>query len=160
MARVYLETSFISACVSDRTDVASVYRRQTSLEWWQTQRPRHDVLVSAEVYTELRNPSFRRGEDAVAFIAGIPVLDIEERVGGLAEIFVRERVMPGPAAGDALHVAVACIHDVEYLLSWNVRHLANPNKLAHLRVICQRVGLIPPLIVTPDFLWEQNNEPA
>src|SRR5205085_6318242 len=52
MARVYLETSFISACVTNRTDVASLYRKQVSNEWWETQRSRHELFVSAEVTEE------------------------------------------------------------------------------------------------------------
>lgn len=64
--------------------------------------------------------------------------------------------MPGPdATGDALHVAVAAVHEMDYLLSWNVRHLANPNKTRHSQVICQRLGLLPPVIITPDALWER-----
>ena len=62
--------------------------------------------------------------------------------------------MPGPVFGDAVHVAVCCVQQVHYLLSWNVRHLANPNKLAHLQTICVRTGHTPPWIITPDLLWE------
>jgi hypothetical protein len=73
----------------------------------------------------------------------------------VASVFVRERLFPVPAVGDALHVAVYAVHDVEYLLSWNVRHMANPNKTTQLQVICRRLGLVPPKILTPDLLWEE-----
>ena len=56
MPRVYLETSFLSACVSDRTDVASIYRRDLSREWWTTQRQAHELLISPEVLGELGKP--------------------------------------------------------------------------------------------------------
>lgn len=63
--------------------------------------------------------------------------------------------MPGPAArGDAVHVAASVVHRMDYLLTWNVKHLANPNKLSHLRTICRRVGLAIPELVTPEFLWD------
>lgn len=55
--------------------------------------------------------------------------------------------------GDALHVAAATVHRVEYMLSWNVRHLANLNKVKHLAEVCRRAGYVPPIIVTPDLLW-------
>lgn len=154
MASVYLETSFVSACVTDRTDAASVYRRQTSLEWWNTQSGRHEVFVSAEVTAELSDPAFRRRDEAIAFIRGVSELALNEETAGLAVLFVREMVMPGPVAGDAIHVAACCAHGIEYMLSWNVRHLANPNKMMHLRAVCRRAGVIPPAIVTPDLLWE------
>lgn len=97
---------------------------------------------------------------ALQWIADVPLLDVDDAVRALAELLVRERVMPAPVAGDAVHVAVACVHAVEYILSWNVRHLANPNKVAHLRAVCIRAGYHPPAILTPDLLWETTDEAA
>lgn len=155
MARVYLETSFISACVTDRTDAASVYRRDASTEWWQSQQASHEVYASPEVIRELEAPGFRQRDQALSLIQAIPLLPIDDAVLGLAKLLVAELVMPGPAAGgDAVHVATATVHAMDYLLSWNVRHLANPNKLTHLRNLCVRLGLVPPAIITPDMLWE------
>ncbi|MBI5362769.1 MAG: hypothetical protein HZA53_06290 [Planctomycetes bacterium] len=154
MARIYLETSFVSACVTDRQDVASAYRRDESLQWWRSEAARHALFVSAEVLAELSAPGHRRSLEAVEWIRGIPLLPIGPDEVGLAKLFVNERVMPGPVGGDALHVAVACWHRCEHLLSWNVKHLANPNKSKHLAVLCMRMGLPAPSIVTPESLWE------
>ncbi len=154
MAAVYLETSFISACVTDRNDPASVYRHQASLEWWNGPRLRYDVSVSPEVLAELSHPAFKRREAALEFVRDVLVLPITDEIRGVARILVVERLMPSPVAGDAIHLAVAAVNRIEYMLSWNVRHLANPNKVEHLRQICRRIGLVPPLIVTPDMLWE------
>lgn len=158
MARVYLETSFISACVTTRTDPASVYRREASRDWWVSQSSVHKLHISAEVINELSSPSYPVSADALRWIEDVPLLEINDEVVGFAEILVQHQVMPSPVAGDALHVAVACVHDLDYILSWNVRHLANPNKLTHLRTICVRAGYLPPRIVTPDLLWEDNDE--
>jgi hypothetical protein len=84
------------------------------------------------------------------------LLSLSGEIRGLAKILVREKVMPGPVAGDAIHVACACWHGMDYLVTWNVRHLANPNKLMHLRTIGLRLGLVPPRILTPDLLWEED----
>lgn len=154
MAKVCLETSFVSACVTARTDPGSVHRKRVSLDWWATQRPRHEVLVSAEVVFELSKPEYPQREDALQFIDGIEALQLTADVAGMAAVLVRERVMPGPLTGDAMHVAAATVYGFEYVLSWNVRHLANPNKVRHLNAICLRFGLMPPQIVTPDHLWE------
>ena len=154
MAKVYLETSFVSACVSTRSDAASVYRRDTSLEWWRTQRQLHDINVSDEVVAELAHHAYPNREPALEFIGELTVLPISQEAVGLAELFIRERAMPGPLKGDALHLAIATVSALDYILSWNVRHLANPNKFQHLRVLCLRAGLVPPQIVTPDLLWE------
>ncbi len=154
MALVYLETSFISACVTTRGDVRSAYRREVSSEWWRTQAPRHSLFISAEVVRELSDPDYPESQRAMDWIAEVPLIDIDEEVRGLAHIFVAERVMPAPVAGDAIHVAAACVHGMDHILSWNVRHLANPNKAEHLQVVCVRAGYLPPRIVTADLLWE------
>jgi hypothetical protein len=153
--KVYLETSFVSACVTTRIDPSSVYRKKESLEWWESERRKHVLLVSDEVLVELGNPTYPSRADALNFIRGVPVLPVNDQVLGLARIFVDEQVMPQPLGGDAVHVAVATLAHAEYILSWNVRHLANPNKRLHLAKTCMRLGLIPPIIVTPESLWEE-----
>jgi hypothetical protein len=68
-------------------------------------------------------------------------------------LLFEEHLVPSDVSGDALHLAVACVHEVDFLLTWNIRHLANPNKLDHLTVINRRLGLLTPQIVTPEMLW-------
>lgn len=154
MARVYLETSFISACVTTRSDAASVYRRESSLEWWHEQRHRHELLISTEVIGELESPGYAQSAAALGLVSAVPVLPIDSETLGFAGMLVREKVMPQPMGGDAFHVAAACVNALDFMLSWNVKHLANQNKLRHLEVVCRRAGLFAPRIVTPDLLWE------
>jgi predicted nucleic acid-binding protein len=154
MATVYLDASLISAIVTDRSDPSSVARRELAREWWDSQRASHELFISQEVIRELSDPTYRHKDAALALVADLSLLTIDQEVGGVAEILVKEHLMPAPAVGDAIHVALCAVHDIEYLLSFNVRHLANPNKTAHLAVVCRRLGLVPPRIVTPDFLWE------
>ena len=108
MARVYLETSFFSACVSTRTSAKSVAWRETSIEWWRTQVARHELYVSDEAVAELSDPDFLQGPAALEMLRDLRLLELGPDVRGLAQILVREKVMPGPAvSGDALHVAAA-----------------------------------------------------
>ena len=132
----------------------SISRRETSREWWDTQRLRHELFISQEVVMELTSPGFGRREEALELVADIPLLEIDEEVAGVAEVFVKEHLMPTPIVGDAVHVATCAVHGVQYLISWNVRHLANPKKTTHLQAICRRLGLVPPQILTPDMLWD------
>ena len=159
MAKVYLETSFFSACVSTRTSDKSIGWRASSMEWWQTQSPRFDLFISPTVVSELAAPNFPGSEKALAMLHGLKMLRQSPEVIALAELFVKERVMPKPAdAGDALHVATATAHRMDYVLTWNVRHMANPNKRTHFAVICMRLGLSAPIFVTPDFLQENDHD--
>jgi hypothetical protein len=155
MARVCLETSFFSACATGRQDAASVYRRNESVEWWQSESAKHELLISVEVLDELDDPKHETREAAIRLTDSCKLLDLSDEVLGFAEVLVNESVMPGPVRGDAIHVAACCVHGVDYLLSWNVRHLANPNKVKHLQVVCMRSGLIAPRIFTPESLWEK-----
>lgn len=157
MARVYLDTSFFSACVSRRTTPKSLGWRESSNEWWTTQADRHELYISDEVVAELSDPDFAQGPAALEKLRGLRLLELTPEVLGLAEVLVREKVMPRPAvAGDAIHVAAATAHGMEYVLTWNVRHMANPNKREHFAGICLRLGLLPPQIVTPDLLMESD----
>src|SRR2546430_17612005 len=105
MAKVYLETSFLSACVTTRQDVASLYRCQSSNAWLESQAIHHELFASAEVLRELSDPRFPNSEEALKRFGNLPLLSIEERSVGFGEALVRHRSMPAPLAGDALHVA-------------------------------------------------------
>lgn len=121
MARVYLETSFVSACVSDRSDVRSLYRQDASLRWWRLERPKHEVLISDEVVAELSDPRYPKSGEALEFVAGVAVLAVTEPMVAFAEALVNRMVMPKPVGGDALHVAMATLSHCEYVLTWNVK---------------------------------------
>ncbi len=107
---------------------------------------------------ELSAPGYRQRAEALDLTRTVQIAEIDDRVRALATLFVAEKVMPAPAAGDAIHVAVACVHGIQFLLSWNVRHLVNPNKLTHLRSVCNGAGVLPPRIVTPDLLWMRDTD--
>lgn len=159
MARVYVETSFFSACVTTRRSPRSVYTRDVSLEWWETQRQRHQLFVSTEVVLELSDAAFPGSKQALALLQGLSLLELSAEVEGLAALLVHEKLIPGPPlAGDALHLAAAIWHKMDYVISWNVKHLANLNKRKHLSAFCVRIGLIPPEVVTPDLLIETDDE--
>jgi hypothetical protein len=113
------------------------------------------LYVSDEVIAELGDPAYPNREAALGLLRGIPALQLTEAVRSLAKLLVAEQVMPQPSvAGDAIHVAAAIVHRMDFLLSWNVKHLANPNKRTHLAVLCVRLGLPVVQIVTPDMLQE------
>jgi hypothetical protein len=80
-------------------------------------------------------------------------LVIDDEVLAVAKRYVQENLVPEILGGDAMHLAAATVHEMDFLLTWNIRHLANPNKANHLTVINRRLGLITPQIVTPEMLW-------
>ncbi|MBU6413746.1 MAG: hypothetical protein KGS45_09740 [Planctomycetes bacterium] len=152
MARVYLETTVLSAIVTDRLDLASLYRRESSRKWMQEVGPEHELFTSVEVIRELSDPRFPLRVAALEHAEQLPLLEINDEVIACAQMLVTSLVMPQPVAGDALHVAVCAVHGIDYLLSWNVKHLSNPNKVPHLRSALAEMGLDAPAILTPDML--------
>ena len=86
-------------------------------------------------------------------LKGLTLLPSTPEVVSFAELLVAERVMPGPAnTGDAIHLAISIVHQVDHLLTWNQKHLANPNKRTHLTIIAARARLRLPEVVTPDLM--------
>ena len=154
MARaVYVETTIPSAYVTSRDDPGSLHRKGQTIEWWEKQLHLYDVFTSDLVLLELQSGVWPGKDQSVALVETLPRLEVDEEVVAVAERYVRERLVPSQLDGDATHLAVACVHDVDFLLTWNIRHLANPNKLRHLTVINRRLGLLTPQIVTPEMLW-------
>lgn len=118
MSTVYLETSFFSACVSTRTSDKSIGWRASSLEWWNTQRSAHELFISGEVVNELAAPDFPNSQSALEMLRGLRGLEITAEIRAFAELLVAQKVMPAPAfSGDAMHVAIATIHRIQYILS-------------------------------------------
>jgi maltodextrin utilization protein YvdJ len=154
MARFYLETSFVSACVSTRLGMRAVYQRENALLWWQTQAPKHELFVSAAVLAELSAPGHVQRVEALDFIRRVPLIEVVPEMTKFMQELIRQKLMPQGVTGDALHVAVATVARMDYLLTWNVKHLANPNKVLHLHAVCQDYRYIAPRIVRPDDLVE------
>lgn len=152
MAKVYLETSFFSACVTGRRDVRSRYWKDSSIAWLANAADEHRLYISPEVISELSVATFAHRDEALALTAGCEVLMIDRNVLAVAEMMIKQKSMPGPLRGDAIHMAAAAVHGMDYVLSWNVKHLANPNKRIHLAKVLALAGHIAPLVVTPDLI--------
>ena len=152
----YIETSVPSAHESHRTDPGSQYRRRVTREWWEQEARQYELVTSDVTLIELRAGSYPGQEDAIALVQNLPRLEVTDEVVAVAEVYVQHHLMPAPVAGDALHLALASVNEVDYLLTWNLRHLANPNKVEHMTVINRRLGLLTPVILSPELLWNED----
>jgi predicted nucleic acid-binding protein len=106
-------------------------------------------VTSEEVLREvsLGDPAMSRRR--VETLAEIAVLRVDDAVRLLAKELVQEQLLPPAAVSDALHAAVATLHQVDYLLTWNCRHLANPHLQKGLRTFMAGHKLVLPEICTP-----------
>ena len=148
-ASVFIETTIPSYYFETRRDRRSVdWRAQTRL-WWDRYRHSYTPVTSDLVVAEfLRAPS-GKSENAGRFFTDVPTLGSPARLADVISTYTAEKLMPADALGDAAHLAFASLHAIDFLLTWNCRHLANANKARHIRVVNTRLGLATPIIATP-----------
>jgi hypothetical protein len=139
MASVYIETTIPSAYVTTRTDPGSLFRREITRQWWHQQLALYEVCTSDAVILELERGNWPGQPDALALVEPLSRLPVNDEVLVVARRYVQERLVPRDLAGDAAHLAATCVHEVDFMLTWNIRHLANPNKIDQLTVINRRM---------------------
>jgi predicted nucleic acid-binding protein len=157
--RVYVETtipSYLTAWPS--RDLLRVAHQQMTREWWD-RRAAFDLFVSPLVLVECQAGDPTAAADRLAAVAGLPLLDPTEEVAALAEALARAVPIPPRAAADAVHIATAAVHGMQYLLTWNCTHIANAALRPRIEAACRAAGCEPPLICTPEELPPPEGEP-
>lgn len=151
--RVYLETTIVSYLTARPSrDLLTAAHQQVTVDWWSDRRGDFDLVVSELVFREAEAGDPDMAKRRRAALEGIPLLLLTEDVLGLAEEFLQKRLLPRRAAEDGLHIAVATVHQVDYLLTWNCTHIANPEIQAGLARWLATMGLFLPFICTPEEL--------
>lgn len=144
---VYLDTTIFSYLFDERESLKT-YTNVTR-EWWQTQRSNYELYISLEVLAELYAGNYPRKEEIARLAETIEVLPRLPEIEQMAECYIVNFVMPQNATGDAIHLAYASVYQIDFLLTWNCRHLANANKKRHIQQINSGAGLSVPEIITP-----------
>lgn len=145
----YIETTVPNFYYDLRTSEAVVTRRAWTREWWHSAPDRYELVTSPEVWMELSAGTSHLVPLRLALIEELPTLPVTPEVTDTANTYIRRKLMPGRPSGDAFHLALASHYKSDFIVTWNCRHLANPNKFAHLRHLNQLLGLPVPEIVTP-----------
>lgn len=151
-ATVYIETSVISYLAARMSrDLIVASHQQISQEWWES-KDEWDLYVSALVISEARSGDQTVAERRLNFLKGLSILDLNEATITLAEELLAHAALPSKAREDALHIAVATVHGMDYLLTWNCKHIANAAKRPLIERLCEIAGYRPPIICTPEEL--------
>ena len=157
MARIYIETTIPSFYYEVRTEPEMVARRNWTRRWLDAAKAGSDELVtSLAVEAELEAGDFPGKADALALIADLPLIDLNESVAEAVDAYISHMVMPNDPTGDALHLAAASFHRCDFLVTWNCRNIANANKFAHIRRVNGILGLGNPALVTPLELLQED----
>jgi hypothetical protein len=153
METVYLETTFISYLVARPSrDLIVAAHQQATEEWWATRRALFECCVSQVVIDEASAGDPTEVQKRLAIISGLSALEISEDAESLTQAILAEGVFPARAVRDAAHVAVATVHAVDYVLTWNCRHLANAQISRRIALVCERLGYRMPSICMPEEL--------
>lgn len=151
---VYIETTIPSYYCDDRSELHNEIAR--TREWWDEERATYECFVSPAVLDELAAGSYTTQRAALALVKKLAILEIATEVVDIATVYQSRGVMPKAPVRDALHLAIASFYRMDYLLTWNCRHLANANKFRRIEAVNAEMGLSIPLLVTPHQLrpWE------
>lgn len=150
---VYVETSVVSYLTAWPTgDLLAAAWQKATRDWWETRRRRFDLYTSDLVLEEAGRGDATAAARRLEALAGLPVLALTEDVRVLARALLREGALPAGAPGDALHIALAAAHGVDYLLTWNFRHIDNAETKPLIRGVCVVNGHGCPEICTPQEL--------
>jgi len=152
---VYLETTvigYLAMRVSSILRVAA--NQQTTRDWWENHRHRFDLFVSRFVVNECSGGDPVAARERLAYLEGIPLLPASEEAKSVADSLVVMVPLPEKAGIDALHIAMAAVNGIEYLLTWNCKHIANPSLRLGIERVCRFMEYEPPVICTPQELLE------
>jgi len=153
---VYIETTIVSylAARPSRDIVIRAHQRLTR-EWWRNHRGEFDLHISPLVLEEARMGNRALAMRRMRALRGIPLLAVTAEAVGLAGLLVRPGPIPERAEVDALHIATAAVHGIDYLLTWNCRHIANALMRSRIEALCRSAGFEPPIMCTPEELAEE-----
>lgn len=153
MESAYLETTFISYLVAHPSrDLLVAAHQCITQDWWDDRRTAFDCVVSQVVIDEVSAGDPDEVRKRLAAISNVSALDVTEGAQAIAQAILASGVMPPSAGRDAAHIAVATYHAVNYLLTWNCKHLANAQIMRKIESVCAQMGYRMPLICTPEEL--------
>jgi predicted nucleic acid-binding protein len=150
---VYIETSVVSYLTSrPSSDLIVAGHQKQTRKWWTTQRHRYSLFISEFVTREAQLGDPVASAARLQALAGLTALDVTPDVLLLGQDLIALGLLPRKAVFDALHISVAAAHGMDYLLTWNCKHIANAAIRPGIEALCRSRGWEPPAVCTPDEL--------
>lgn len=153
--KVYVETTVVSYLTARPSrDIVIAGHQQISRDWWQICQDKFEIVASQLVLQEASSGDREAAQQRLNLLDTMTLLETTEDALILARGLVDAGVLPDTAADDALHIAVAATNGVEYLVTWNCKHLANATIRVRIEEVCRSAGYEPTVICTPEELLE------
>jgi len=152
--RVYIETSIISYLTGrpSRNLLVAAWQNLT-IGWWEKRRNLFELFVSELVLEEAGRGDLEAVERRLKVIEEIPLLKLTDFAVELSKKLISENALPIKATNDALHIALSAVHNIDYLLTWNCRHIDNAEIKPLIRSVIIASGYNYPEICTPQELF-------
>jgi hypothetical protein len=147
---VYIETTIPSLLTSwPSRDVEIAAQQIATREWWEKRRHEFDLYVSADVLDEAERGDAEAARLRLAALGECKVLAATEEAQSLTKRILATGLIPPRSATDAVHIGIAAAHGMDFLLTWNCRHIHNSFIERRLAGVCQTMGLTLPVLCTP-----------
>ena len=156
---MYVETSVIGYLASrPQRDVVVAAHQYATRTWWGRIGNQFTPYISQLVVRECSAGDEFAAAERLAFLESIPLLPGSIDAVTLAHALVDRSAVPASEPNDAMHIAMAAVHQVEYLVSWNFRHIVNRSLRTLIEGVCRTLGHCPPTICTPEDLLEMRHD--
>ena len=151
--RIYIESTIPSYVVArPARDLLQAARQQLTKDWWDLKREKHELFTSQVVLDEIASGEAAMARQRLELVTQIKLLDLTDEANALTKQILVSGLLPADADRDAAHIALATVHEMDVLLSWNCRHIANAAIQAGLRRLAEKAGFALPVLCTPDEL--------
>lgn len=152
---IYLETTVVSYLTAKISrDIIVLAHQEITQEWWPRAINRFEVYISEIVVEEAGLGDIEAAKKRLAVLKDFSHLELTEKVEKMAQIYMEKLKIPEKSTRDAIHIAVASVHNVDYLVTWNCAHIANAEIIKKLIKINNVFGIHTPIICTPEELME------
>jgi predicted nucleic acid-binding protein len=153
--RVYIETSIVSYLMARPSrDLIIAAHQELTRQWWTERAVLFVPVISELVQQEAGSGDPEASRMRLTALDGIDILRVTDEAIALAERLVSAELVPKESVADALHIAVAAVHGIDYLLTWNCKHLANASRRNRIEAFIKEAGFISAVICTPEELME------
>ena len=159
MESVYVETSIVSYLrQKPSTQLVLAARQLLTHQWWNDERTNYQLLVSQLVIDEASAGDPALATERLQLLAGIPLLSLDPAIADIADEIMSRAILPEKARTDALHIATVAHHRIQYLVTWNCRHIANARMLPRIHDVLNDLLIPVPVICTPEEMVGNDSE--
>lgn len=159
MATLYIETSIVSYLRQrPSSQVVMAARQLLTHQWWDVERGNYELVTSQYVLDEASYGDPVLAAERRQSLDGVPLLPLDVEIGTIANEIMSRAILPAKAALDALHIAMVAHHRIEYLLTWNCRHIANAKILPRIHDLLTDLGIPIPIVCTPEEMVDDESE--